>query len=172
MISERQITANIYAQRFVLTLESWIKTNLFSDFTITAKFDWSPARRSSRGGIYKTGPGINMAMYWAVPDNQGEVYRFREYPSFDADPYIGGFYSTVPYHKLEAILAHEVAHAVQFFYYKKSNTRCTPHGPVFKQYYKMLRQQFVNQNIPNQYVLQQNYDSYVQTVSNLYTVTR
>lgn len=171
MISEFQILSNTHAQRFVLQLESWVQQHLFSDFKVTAKFDWSPRRRSSRGGIYKEGPGINMAMYWAVPNNYGTTFRFHEYPSFDADPYIGGFYTQNPYDKLDAILAHEVAHAVQFFSYAKMGTRCKPHGPVFKQYYKLLRQEFVNPYLPNQRSLGGEYEGYIKKISTLNAIT-
>ena len=139
MISEFQIIANAHAQRFVLEVEKWVQENIFSDFRVTAKFDWSPSRRSSRGGIYKEGPGINMAMYWAMPNNHNNTYLFKEYASFNSDPYIGGFYSTRPEDKLEAILVHEIAHAIQFFAYKKLNISCTPHGVIFKKYYKIKR---------------------------------
>lgn len=172
MKPEFHITTNIYAQRFVLQLEKWVQQNLFADFRVTAKFDWNPSRRSSRGGIYKDGPGINMAMYWAMPNNYGLTYQFKEYPSFDADRYIGGFFSTDPHHKLEAILAHEVAHAVQFFSYTKTGTKCKPHGPVFKHYYKLLRQEFVNKKLPEQSSLKADYESYISKISKLSVITR
>ena len=166
-MNEFQILANSHAQRFVLQVEKWVQETVFSDFKVTAKFDWNPSRRSSRGGIYKDGPGINMAMYWAMPNNKGTTYKFNEYSSFDADPHIGGFYSTRPEDKLEAILAHEIAHAVQFFAYKKLNIKCKPHGPVFKKYYKMLRQQFVNPNLPEQLPLKKDYQSYVNNLQSI-----
>lgn len=159
-MNDFQINSNSHAQRFVLQVEKWVQENVFSDFKVTARFDWNPSRKSSRGGIYKDGPGINMAMYWAIPNNYGNTYKFNEYRSFDGDRYIGGFYSTRPEDKLEAILVHEIAHAVQFFAYKKLNIRCKPHGPVFKKYYKMLRQHFVNPNLPDQAALKKDYDSY------------
>ena len=161
MISEFQIRANQHALRTTLLMEGWVKNNLFSDFTLVSKFDWDVKRRCSRGGIYKDGPGINIAMYTTVPSLEGETYRFREYPSFDADKVIGGFYSQRPYDKLEAIIAHEVAHAIQFFAYKKLNTRCKPHGPMFKKYYAMLRTDFINAKLPDQKTLAKDYETYV-----------
>jgi len=160
MISKFQIHANQHAQRVVLAMEQWVKKNLFSDFTLVSKFDWSPTRTCSRGGIYKDGPGINIAMK-SIPRTEGETYRFREYASFDGDKIIGGFYSKRAYDKLEAIIAHEVAHAIQFFAYKKLNTRCKPHGPMFKQYYAMLRIEFINHKLPEQAVLAKDYEDYV-----------
>jgi hypothetical protein len=162
MISEFKILANQHALRTSILMQNWVKQNLFSDFTLTTKFDWDSTRRCSRGGIYKDGPGINIAMYWAVPSVEGETYRFREYASFDADKVIGGFYSKRPYDKLEAIIAHEIAHAVQFFAYKKLNTRCKPHGPMFKKYYAMLRTDFINSKLSDQKPLAKDYEDYVQ----------
>ncbi len=158
MLAEYQIIANNHAQRLVLDVQKWVNANLFSDFTVSAKFDWSYSRRSSRGGIYKDGPGINMAMIPAMPANNGLVFRFYEYASYDSDKIIGGFYSTKATDKLEAIVLHEIAHAVQFFSYKKQNFRCTPHGPTFKHYYKLLREQFLNYKLPEQTPLKDQYD--------------
>ena len=162
MISEHKIRANQHGLSTSILMQNWVKQNLFSDFSLTAKFDWDSARRCSSGGIYKDGPGVNISMYWAVPSVEGETYRFREYASFDSDKIIGGFYSQRPYDKLEVIIAHEVAHAVQFFAYKKLDIRCKPHGPVFKKYYAMLREVFVNNKLPKQAPLAKDYENYVQ----------
>lgn len=165
MITSFQLQANKYAHSFCAELENWVKTTLFSNFTLTVSLDWNPSRRSSRGGMYKSGPGINMAMYWAISDSGGYIYKFNEYPSFDADKHIGGFYATDPYLKLRAILAHEVAHAVQFHSYKVMSSRCKPHGPVFKSYYTMLRDRFVNDLIPEQAPLEKSYKDYVNSIN-------
>jgi len=167
MISEFKILANQHALRTSILMQNWVKQNLFSNFTLVSKFDWNSTRRCSRGGIYKDGPGINIAMYWAVPSVVGETYRFREYASFDADKIIGGFYSKRPYDKLEAIIAHEVAHAVQFFAYKKLNTRCKPHGTMFKKYYAMLRTDFINSKLPEQKPLAKDYQGYVDKLTKI-----
>ncbi len=136
---------NVYAINFTNTLQEWVKTTLFPEFTMQVKLDWNSSRRSSRGGWYAKGPGINMAMVHCYP--LSTPYRFYEYPSYDNDPIIGGFYSKNPIDKLKAVLAHETAHAIQFYWYKQSGTRDKPHGEVFKNYYKMLRTNFVNDNI-------------------------
>lgn len=170
MLSERQIKANCYALSFSLKLEAWVQKNLYADFTLRTKLDWNPARKNHRGGIYKDGPGISIAMYWAMPTNNDEVYKFHEYASYDTDKHIGGFYATDPYLRLEACIAHEVAHAVQFFSYTKTNTRCSPHGPVFKHYYKLLRQTFINARIPVQEPLKQEYTNYVNSITSAYGV--
>ena len=160
MLTKEQIVANSEAIRFTLLLERFVQETLYPDFTCSVKLDWKFSRRCSRGGIYKDGPGINIAMssaalvYLKYPD----IYRFYEYPSFDSDKHIGGFYATDYTLKLKAIVAHEVAHAVQFFEYKKLNTRCKPHGPIFKKYYKLLRDNFVNPSLPTQADLNKAYN--------------
>jgi hypothetical protein len=161
MLTSKQITANQQALRFALTIETYIQQNIYSDFSCSVNLDWSTARRSSRGGIYKNGPGINIAMSSAalIDNSNQNVYRFYEYPSYDSDKVIGGFYSKDYTDKLYAIIAHEVAHAVQFFEYKKLSIRCKPHGPIFKKYYSLFRKQFINEYIPkNQLSLKDQYD--------------
>jgi SprT-like family len=160
MLTNKQIIANQAAVRFKLQLERYIQENLYKDFTCDIKLDWDFKRRTSRGGIYKNGPGINIAMASAalIMHNPKDVYRFYEYPSYDSNNVIGGFYAKDYLLKLRAIIAHEVAHAVQFFEYKKLNIRCKPHGPVFKKHYSTLRTTFINNDIPNQLILKKDYE--------------
>jgi hypothetical protein len=160
-----KIEINKYANDYSRKITSWVVDNIYSDFTLTTKFDWSNKRVASRGGLYATGPGINMAMASAYPNNNGEVYRFYEYKSYDSDKVIGGFYSKDPILKLEALLLHEIAHAIQFFSYKKTGTRCKPHGPVFKNYYSILRNEFLNHKISEQIALKKEYDEYINNLN-------
>jgi hypothetical protein len=175
MLNNKQIIANQKAIGFTLQLEDYVKNNIYPDFTCTIKLDWSPRRSSSRGGIYSDGPGVNIAMNTAalVNHNTDDVYRFYEYPSYDADKVIGGFYAKNYELKLKAIIAHEVSHAVQFFEYKKLNIRCKPHGDVFKKYYKLFRTTFVNNMLPEQSYLKTAYeDSLKQLNITLFTYLR
>ena len=168
MLNNRQILANNHALSFSLIVEKWCKETYDSKFALSTKLDWSPRRRSSRGGLYSNGPGINIAMNASVPNTQGSVvYRFYEYPSYDSDKVIGGFYAIDPYIKLEAIITHEIAHALQFYHYVKSNTRCKPHGPVFKSFYSALRKQFINHKLPDQLALEKDYNSYKPAISSI-----
>jgi predicted metallopeptidase len=93
------------------------------------------------------------------------VYRFYEYPSYDADKIIGGFYARDNALKVEVVVAHEIAHAIQFFEYKKFSTRCKPHGPKFKQHYKLLRQLFINDRLPEQSALKAEYETVLKPLS-------
>jgi hypothetical protein len=123
--------------------------------------DWSPRRRSSRGGWYSTGPGINIAM--AITTKPKTIpYRMYEYPSFDSDSVIGGFYSEDLDLALGMTICHEMAHAVQFFrviHLKKP--RGKPHGPDFKTPYSMLRKALINPHIHSQTLYKERYDKLV-----------
>jgi hypothetical protein len=160
-----------FAYKYAKVVEQWCKQEVYKDFTLNVKLDWSPKRRSSRGGMYHDGPGINIAMSQAWPNSAGYTYRFHEYASYDADKIIGGFYSTDPYHKVEAVVLHEIAHALQFVSYKKNNITCKPHGPIFKNFYKRLRTQFLNHKLPEQVTLKKDYDDYVASLNNKNIVT-
>ena len=166
MLNNKQIIANQHAIRFNLLLEKYVQDNIYNDFTCSIKLDWDFKRRSSRGGIYKNGPGINIAMASAalVYHDPSLVYRFYEYPSYDGNSIIGGFYAKDYLLKLHSIVAHEVAHAVQFFEYKKLNVRCKPHGPIFKKYYSLFRKEFINKNIPTQTPLKQDYENSLKAI--------
>lgn len=122
----------------------------YSNFLITTcKKDWSRTRRTSRGGCYKDGFGINLAMATLVMPNDGRVKRFYEYASYDDDPRIGGFYFLDTEHKLAAITLHEIAHAVQFFADKEGLYKFDkPHGLSFKIPYAKLRTTLLNKHIP------------------------
>ena len=159
MLSERQIQYNNIALRFALKLEAFVQKNMYDTFRLTTKLDWDRTRTSSRGGVYKNGPGINIAMFCTAMlyHDPKYVYKFYEYPSYDDDKIIGGFYARDTALKLEAVVAHEIAHAIQYFEYAKFNTRCKPHGPKFKQHYKLLRETFINNRLPEQPALKAEY---------------
>lgn len=142
----------------------FIESTYFSDYRLcTIRFDWSPKRKSSRGGIYAAGPGINIALNWYPVSFLG-VGRFYEYKSFDANKVIGGFYYDDPMLKLQAIIVHEMAHTVQFFHYKKHNIKCKPHGKLFKKYYAELREEFINPLLKDQESLRIEYSKIIKDI--------
>ena len=106
--------------------------------------------------MYADGPGINIAMHYLVK-TQGDIYYSNEYKSFDKDPEIGGFYSRNKYHKLEMVILHEIAHALQYYSYRLNNYRCKPHGPAFKNFYRRLRNTHLNPFLENQRELSDKY---------------
>ena len=135
----------------------------FDNFVLAViKKDWSKSRISSRGGMYKEGPGINIAMHrYAVP--KLSIYRFYEYASYDEDKNIGGFFSTDPEHEIAAIVLHEVAHSAQFFaHYEGFKQVDKPHGDSFKIPYFKLRTSLLNNKIPiNQKQLETEYNNII-----------
>lgn len=155
----------IMVRKYHTQCTKWVQETLFPEFTCDLRIDWSPNRQCSRGGMYLKGPGINIAMYPATSSLRfGKIHRFKEYASYDADKEIGGFYFTDSEHKIAALVAHEVAHAVQYYYYSKSGVIDRPHGDVFKNYYRMLRTRFVNSMLPEQQPLQEQYEKWYNEV--------
>ncbi len=145
-----QIEINKYANDFIRRVVKQCQDEVYVKFSLEAiKLDWSPKRRSSRGGMYADGPGINIALYHLIK-TQGDVYYSNEYKSFDKDPEIGGFYSRNKYHRLEMVILHEIAHALQYYSYRVNNYRCKPHGPAFKNFYRRLRNIHLNPFLENQ----------------------
>lgn len=138
------------------------------------KFDWSARRRSSRGGWYpnKGGAGISIAMHHTCGENvtsrpKDRPFRAYEYKSFDNDPVIGGFLTTSHEHYLAMVIAHEVAHAAQYFRkYVLIKSAGNPHGQIWKQIYAHLRKAIVNPLIPEQKPLELEYAKLKESITN------
>lgn len=115
------------------------------DFTCSCNVDWSLKRSTSRGGMYRNGPGINLALAGETPRKFPATYT--EYVSFTEDSVIGGFTydEKHPLLGLKALVCHEVAHAVMAY----KNLSATGHGNEWKSIYRVLRNLFVNQYLDN-----------------------
>ena len=145
-----QVEINKYTNDFIKEVEQQCRDEVYTDFKLaTVKLDWSLKRRCSRGGMYADGPGINIAIAHLVK-TQGSIYYSNEYKSFDNDPEIGGFYSRNKWHRIEMVVIHEIAHALQYYSYKLNNYRCKPHGPAFKNFYRRLRNIHLNPFLEDQ----------------------
>jgi hypothetical protein len=159
--SKEQLELSAY--RWVSKCEDVISTwSDCSEFVLhKCVLDWSSRRRSSRGGWYATGPGINIAM--AITSKpRTSPYRMYEYPSFDADPIIGGFYSDDPDLALGMTICHEMAHAVQFFRVKHlGKPRGKPHGVDFKTPYALLRKALINPHIHSEALYKELYEKMI-----------
>ena len=154
MTGLEQARWNFFAQQYIKDVEAFAIKEIFPKFKLASvNLDWSPKRRSSRGGMYADGPGINMAMNHLCKERDGNVYRVYEYKSFDSDPIIGGFYTRDKHDRLRMVIVHEIAHALQYYSYKLNNFRCKPHGPL----YKRLRQEFINPRLEGQRGLKSEY---------------
>lgn len=147
-----------YGKELVSKMENFIQSwDLKSASTFEmgqVKFDWSTSRRCSRGGLYKVNgiwmPGINIAMHFYTSYKNTNIHRWYEYKSFDSDPIIGGFYTDNITHMVDAVIAHEMAHAIQHWHQWSYKLKFKPHGDEFKTYYRLLREEFVNNKLPNQ----------------------
>lgn len=132
----------------------------YQNFVLSkCELDWSTRRRSSRGGVYKEGPGISIAMSLACMPRT-DPYRMYEYKSFDADPVIGGFYAKDENLSLGLHVCHEMAHAAQFYsHFNLGIESDRPHGNLFKDLYRKLRVAILNRHIPiNQKQLKEQYE--------------
>ena len=158
MNSLEKAKCNKYANNYVRKVEAFCQREIYKNFKLgSVKLDWSINRRSSRGGMYADGPGINIAMLGCCRDYKGEIYRVYEYSSFNDDPDIGGFYTRRSYDKLDMVILHEIAHALQYYSYKINRHRCKPHGPVWKNFYSRLRNAFLNNTLENQHDMADEY---------------
>lgn len=106
-------------------------------FTCSVICDWNEERKGSRGGLYRKGPGINLAMH------RLKVYKkdgiFHEYVSFQHDPYIGSIKSDGEMVFLWTLVCHEVSHAIVSYL-----NICDVHGPNWKHWYRILREKYIN----------------------------
>lgn len=162
-----RVEATKYANDFIRQVVQQCKDEIYTDFELaTVKLDWSPKRRSSRGGMYADGPGINIAMHH-LQKTQGAIYYSNEYPSFDKDTEIGGFYSRNKWHRLEMVILHEIAHALQYYSYKLNKFRCKPHGPTFRNFYRRLRNLHLNPFLEDQQELGKTYKKKVDKLNSL-----
>ena len=157
--SEQKAEYTRYANEYIRTVNKWCQDNIYRKFNLAhINLDWSPSRSCSRGGMYADGPGINIVMYRCCKNDNGEVQRVFEYKSFDADPVIGGIYTRTKFHNLELTILHEIAHALQYYSYRVNGFRCKPHGTVWKNFYRRLREEFLNPKLEDQVELKAEYD--------------
>lgn len=162
-----KVSCNKQVIDYARYVESWVQETLFSDFKLaTIKTDWNKKRKSHRGGYYASGPGINIAMHFLYSYKHPPVSRFYEYPSFDNDTVIGGFYYYYADFHMKVVVLHEIAHAVQFYYFKTHSYRGKPHGEEFKKYYALLREQFLNKLLPCQITAKNDYKDFISSIQN------
>ena len=148
--------AKLWASQCEDVIRAW---DNYQNFVLSKlELDWSPRRRSSRGGWYKEGAGISIAMSLACMPRTSP-YRMYEYKSFDADPVIGGFYATDENLSLGLHVCHEMAHAAQYYgHFSLGIISDRPHGMQFRSNYAKIRKAVLNKHIPpNQQQLRTEY---------------
>lgn len=129
------------------------------DWTPVVRCDFNPRRKRSWGGVRRVGgrgnrrvPFMSLVLGRYVGDTAHTT--FSEYKRFAKDPVIGTFESTNWEMPLACLIAHEIAHCVQYTVkdpevLKELGTRSNGHGQFWKNIYAILRQEFINRhNIP------------------------
>ena len=72
-----------YANEFIRRVEKHCQEEIYVNFALASvKLDWDKKRRSSRGGMYTDGPGINIAM-WHLYNPINELHRVYVYHEKD-----------------------------------------------------------------------------------------
>ena len=154
-----------FGYKYAREVEAFAQREIYKKFKLMhITLDWSSHRSRSRGGMYADGPGISIAMVPACRDQKGQLYKIYEYASFAKDPDIGEIYTRRKTAKLEMVILHEVAHALQYYSYRINNYRCKPHGPVFKNMYRRLRCAFLNPLLENQAEAREQYETIVNKI--------
>lgn len=142
------------------------KQELFGFNLVKKQFDPKNTRARSRGGMYSKGPGINIALHLTYFTYKGRPRRVYEYSSFDNDSVIGGFYTTKQFHPLEAVICHEVAHAMQKWeVHLKNIKKDKPHSDIFKKYYRILRNDIFNPTLEDQIKLKKEYNEWIARIN-------
>lgn len=124
------------------------------EFDVTAKHSFSLTRRTSRGGMKKMKPYINLALrhYVQAVVSNGKA-TLTEYASYAYRNDIGSIHAEWQ-NTLMGLVAHELAHAIQHYCSGEVvvKTLCLSddiaiergHGEYFKAIYRDLREVFVN----------------------------
>ena len=144
-----KLAQNKIATCFAREIEAWAAPR-WQGFQLSyLRLDWSNNRTRSKGGMYYKGPGISIAMA-KYSRRSVDAYRVYEYSSFDKDPEIGGFFTDNIVDAMRMVICHEMAHACQYYDYEIKGYKDVPHGQVFKDIYRDIRNVFLNPYLPNQ----------------------
>ena len=120
------------------------------DFDVRIRCDYSPRRKCSWGGIRGGKNFISLALSkYQTAAQYNDPVTFNEYKHFAADPVIGTV--TADWQKaLAALIAHEMAHAVELGSIKQNAVsahglnQVGKHGNLWKEIYRKFRLEFVN----------------------------
>lgn len=72
-----------------------------------------------------------------------------EYTRIFTDPIIGGFISDNPVDHVRCAMAHEMAHVIHYWNKYYNGKDLGPHGPVWRNIYRILRREWVNKSLGN-----------------------
>ena len=130
-----------------------------ADWAPVVRCDFNPKRKRSWGGLRQVGgrgrprvPFMSLVLSRYV--GPAGMTTFSEYKRFASDPVIGDFEGTAWENALTCLIAHEIAHCVQYTVsdadvMKELGPRRGGHGQFWRNIYAILREHFVNRgNIP------------------------
>lgn len=156
--SSQQKKVREYTKNAILTMLKWAKeeyqlSNLICDPKIIISFD--KKRQYSYGGWHLKRPYVNLALDKCV--NFKREFN-AEYDWFNKDAEIGGKWITTWKQYVRMIVAHEVAHCIEYsrvnLYDKNQKERLNrifgrdsiteDHSETFQKIYRVLRRKFVN----------------------------
>lgn len=133
---------------FDLMVKFAIKHYGLTDFDPYFTFSLSKKRKHSWGGFSfkRDRPFVDIAGHRGRTDH---IYFVQEYPEYENDSQIGS-YSGEWRETISGTIAHELAHAIEFFMIHYSyhfalkfpQAYNNEHGPLFKSIYRTLRNQF------------------------------
>ena len=132
---------------FADELEAWISgLPPYKSFSVDRLFDWRGVDQVSHYDPSRKRIKIVMNRVWALRDLElrGTLFLsfFSEYAAFKSHSIIGSYRAWTPELYLRGLVAHEMAHAMQYF--PAWTTRPKPHGREFRRCYQLLRMRFVN----------------------------
>lgn len=147
------------ARHAAQSMVRWFEQKTGLVFSLNVRVDFSPKRSASRGGIRREEAFITLAVASvteAIRNNKPHTHL--EYAHYRNSPTIGQF--TGSWDKcLLADIAHEITHAVVWYFNDSPNVRRafgitaaleTNHGEYFQQLYRAFREQFVNNRVFNE----------------------
>lgn len=124
------------------------------DFNMKIRLDFSPRRTRSWGGRRNGVNFMSLALHrYAEAQKNHKAISFNEYSSFAYDKVIGSIFLVNWKHALAGLIAHELAHAVQFSDIQNTVAAAAnlgqgegriAHGLVWKNIYRTLRETYVN----------------------------
>lgn len=127
--------------------------NLPETWTPVVRLDFNPRRKRSWGGRRIVGGrGHPMVPFMSLVLSRylgGELTTFSEYKRFEKDPVIGTFEGKTWENALACLIAHEIAHAVQYTItdeelVKELGGRKRGHGVFWQNIYAIFRKRFIN----------------------------
>lgn len=87
----------------------------------------------------------------AIEGAKRDEWWFIEYSHINKDPEIGAFKSDNAEHHMDALLAHELSHAIQYwikyeskYFYDTTGKDFSAHGEIWRDLYRALRNEFIN----------------------------